>query len=174
MAEEVAKPVKPSQYRADLAEEICRRIAEGETLPAICREEHMPHFQRVYDWIEADTDGFRGRIERARELGAEAIAQDTFDIADDGRNDWMEKYDKDGNSLGYMLNGEHVQRSKLRIETRLKLLAKWHPKKYGEKVDVNHGGQADNPISALLQLAQGSALPLAKTVEGEVIEGDDD
>jgi hypothetical protein len=42
------------------------------------------------------------------------------------------------------LNSEHIQRSKLRIETRLKLLAKWNPKKYGERVQV--AGDADSPL----------------------------
>ena len=36
--------------------------------------------------------------------------------------------------FGPRVNAEHIQRSKLRIETRLKLLAKWNPKKYGDKL----------------------------------------
>jgi hypothetical protein len=51
---------------------------------------------------------------------------------------------------GPRLNAEHVQRSKLRIETRLKLLAKWSPKKYGERVQV--AGDADNPIKLEAEL----------------------
>lgn len=34
-----------------------------------------------------------------------------------------------------------IEHRKLRIETRLKLLAKWNPKKYGDKLDLNHGGE---------------------------------
>jgi hypothetical protein len=34
---------------------------------------------------------------------------------------------------------------KLQIETRLKLLAKWNPKKYGER--LTHAGDADNPVA---------------------------
>ena len=33
-------------------------------------------------------------------------------------------------------NGEQVQRSRLRIDTRLRLLGKWLPKVYGDKVDL--------------------------------------
>jgi hypothetical protein len=119
--------------------EICERISKGETLRAICREDHMPSWVNVYQWMHADED-FALRIARARELGFDAIAEETIAIAEDGTNDWMEKFGKDGESIGYQLNGEHVQRSKLRIETRLKLLAKWSPKKYGDRASMELTG----------------------------------
>ncbi|MNL64497.1 hypothetical protein D3C87_1887180 [compost metagenome] len=81
----------------------------------------------------------------ARQLGYDAIAEETLEIADDGRNDWMQKVEED-EAPGWKLNGEHVQRSKLRIDTRLKLLAKWHPKKYGEKVTQELTGANGGPI----------------------------
>ena len=99
----------------------------------------MPSWRAVYDWI-ADKADFASRIARARELGEDAIAQECVDIADNAANDWMERLDKDGAGVGWQLNGDHVQRSKLRIETRLKLLAKWNPKKYGDKVQQEHSG----------------------------------
>ena len=83
-------------------------------------------------------------IAHARDLGYDNIAEECLDIADDANNDWMERTDKDGRSTGWVVNGEHVQRSKLRIETRLKLLAKFNPKKYGES--VTHKGDAENPL----------------------------
>lgn len=126
-----------STYTDDRADEICRRMSTGEPLAAICRDEHMPGLRTVYDWAEADT-ALAARIARAREEGEEAIAASCLAIADDATNDWMERNGQD--SPGYTLNGEHVQRSKLRIDTRLKLLAKWNPKKYGDKVDVTTAG----------------------------------
>lgn len=129
-----------SRYTDEIAAEICERLANGEPLRAICRDERMPAWRTVYLWISQD-EAFAARIASARELGFDAIAEDALDIADDGRNDWMEKFDKEGESLGYLLNGEHVQRSKLRIETRLKLLAKWSPKKYGERIQQDITGK---------------------------------
>lgn len=117
---------------------ICALIAEGIPLREVCRQEGMPAWQTVYDWIKADK-AFADDMEAARQLGYDAIAEDALGIADDGSNDWMLRNDKDGGE-SWALNGEHVQRSKLRIETRLKLLAKWHPKKYGEKVTAEHTG----------------------------------
>jgi predicted secreted protein len=144
---------RPTKKTPEVIQRLLDGLADGVTLRALCREEGMPNWRTVYDWIEADAD-IAARFERAREIGFDAIAEDVFDIADDGTNDWVERERKDG-STDIVLNGEHVQRSKLRIETRMKLLAKWHPKKYGEKQDVNIGNkegetlQIDNGVDTV-------------------------
>jgi len=84
-------------------------------------------------------------IARAREDGEDKIAADCLEIADNATNDYMTKQDGEG-AAAYALNGEHIQRSKLRIETRLKLLAKWNPKKYGERASLEHTGPSGGPI----------------------------
>lgn len=131
---------RPTLYTSELANEICERLGEGEPLRQICRDERMPHWTTVYDW-KASNEEFSLRIARAREAGHDAIASDCLQIADDGLNDTY--MDEDGNKR---TDTDVIQRSKLRIETRLKLLAKWDPKRYGDKVDINHGGQDGNPI----------------------------
>ena len=98
----------------------------------------MPGWQAIFQWNCEDEEIAR-RIAHARESGYDAIAEGTLEIADNATNDWMEAHDPD--NPGYRLNGEHVQRSKLRIETRLKLLAKWSPKKYGESQRIEHSGK---------------------------------
>lgn len=128
---------RQSTYSPKVAEEICERISTGEPLRQICRDEGMPHWTTIYAWMEAHGD-FKLRIARARELGEDAIAQDCLAIADDGRND---TYTDDN---GYKRTDHDViARSKLRIETRLKLLAKWNPRRWGEKVAI--GGADDLP-----------------------------
>jgi hypothetical protein len=83
-------------------------------------------------------------IAHARDVGYDAMAEECLDIADNGGNDWMERLDADGIPIGYQVNGDHIQRSKLRIETRLKLLAKFNPKRYGDK--IVHSGDEVNPV----------------------------
>ena len=126
-------------------------IAEGKTLREFTRQEGMPSWQSIYAWLDEDKE-FSDRIAHARELGEEAISQECFAIADDASNDWMERLGKDGQPVGWMLNGDHVQRSKLRIETRLKLLAKWNPKKWGDKLDLNHAGKDGGPLEFLVKV----------------------
>jgi hypothetical protein len=77
-------------------------------------------------------------------MGYDAMAEECLDIADDASNDWMERLDDKGRPVGWVVNGEHVQRSKLRIETRLKLLAKFNPSKYGDTMKVS--GDDKNPL----------------------------
>jgi hypothetical protein len=62
------------------------------------------------------------------------MADEIVEIIDDGRNDWMERLDKEGQGIGWSLNGEHVARSKLRAEKRQWLLSKALPKIYGDKL----------------------------------------
>lgn len=135
----------PTKRTPKVVEDILARLSTGETLAAILREEErFPCVSTWLDWVAAD-ESLALAYARARDAGEAVIAESLLDIADDGRNDYMEKFDKDGNSIGYFLNGEAVQRSKLRVETRLKLLAIWNPKKYGAKLDVT---TKDQPITA--------------------------
>jgi hypothetical protein len=133
----MAKTGRPSTYDPAVATKICEQLSEGISLREICRQEGMPPWQTVYSWMERDASLVEA-IARAREIGYDALAEECLKIADDGTNDYVE------GERGPQLNNEHIQRSKLRIETRLKLLAKWNPKKYGERVQV--AGDADSPL----------------------------
>lgn len=117
---------RPSTYSPEVVEAICERLSAGEPLAAICRDEGMPGLRTVYDWME-DAD-VSARIARAREVGEEHLLSECLEIADDGRRDYVPN--EDGREV---VDHDHIQRSKLRIETRLKLLAKWNPKKWGDK-----------------------------------------
>lgn len=128
------RPPKP--VPVDVTDEIIEWISQGKPLREYCRQEGKPAFRTVYDWMVKD-ESFAARFARARDAGEDVIAQECLEIADDATNDWMEDRDRDGELTGWKVNGEHIQRSKLRIETRLKLLAKWNPKKYGEKMQID-------------------------------------
>jgi len=126
-----------------IADDICERIAEGEPLRVICRTEGMPAWRTVYHWLEERPD-FAARIARARVSGFDAIAEDCLDIADETNLDTVR--DKEGNERQ---NTEWISRSKLRVDTRLKLLAKWDPKRYGDKLETTvKGGPANVMLSA--------------------------
>ncbi len=127
-----------STFTEEKAAEICERLSKGEPLAVICRDEGMPETRTVYDWRDAHPE-FAAGFARARDVGFDVIATDCMDISDSASNDWMEK--NDPNNPGYVANGDHIQRSKLRVDTRLKLLAKWDPRRYGERLDI---GNADN------------------------------
>lgn len=164
-------PPKPrgrqTSFTQKAADEICESLSKGITLAEICRGDNMPAVRTVSNWKEANPD-FKAAFARAREEGFDVIADSCLEIADDGRNDWIDRLDDDGEVVGRQLDHEHVQRSKLRIETRLKLLAKWNPKKYGEKLAI---GGADDlpPLNALSDddLKTKIALLMAKNGSAE-------
>jgi hypothetical protein len=116
-----------------ILDDLCLWVADGMTLRDFCRQEGKPSKSTIYRWKELAGDEYAGRFARARDEGFDAIAEECLSIADDATNDWMEKRNKDGDAIGWAINGDHVNRSRLRIETRLKLLAKWHPTKYGDQ-----------------------------------------
>lgn len=124
---------RPPVYHRDVADEICARIAKGESLRSICRGEEMPARSTVQEWVVQDVDGFAGRYARARELGLQEMADELMEVADDGSNDWMLREGKDGEQA-WVLNGEHVQRSRLRVDTRKWVLSKLAPKVYGDRL----------------------------------------
>ncbi len=110
---------RPSIKTEVMVDELLFRVSGGEPLRQICRDDHMPAFQTVYEWL-ADDEAFSGRFARAREIGTHATADDCVEISD--RGDMRER-------------DRHV-----RIDTRLKLIEKWNRKDYGQKQDVNHSG----------------------------------
>ena len=130
---------RPTLYTEQLADTICQRIADGESLRSIGRDPAMPCVDSMRKWL-IKHESFVARYTRAREEQADKYAEEIVQIADEGLNDWMTENDPD--NPGYRLNGEHVQRSKLRIDARKWVAAKLRPKVYGEnnRTDLNVGG----------------------------------
>src|SRR4051794_12935835 len=98
---------RDSTYTPELAAEICVRIADGESLRAICNDLHMPGKATVLRWLHDDEE-FRDQYARARESQAEGFADDLIEISDNGSNDWMERNDPE--NAGWICNGEHQAR----------------------------------------------------------------
>ena len=116
---------------------ICERIANGESLRQILETEGMPASSTVFKWLSDDAS-FSEQYARAREAQADAVFDDILSIADDGRNDWMQR--NYGEETRRVENGEAIRRSQLRIDARKWMAGKLKPKKYGERLDLHHSG----------------------------------
>lgn len=124
-----AKPIgRPTKKTPEVVATIANRLAEGEPLAVICRDEGMPNPATVRDWINSDEEVSRA-IAHARELGWDAIAHSARATA-----------------RGLGDSKQDVQRDKLIIDTDLKLLAKWDPRRYGEKTTLEHTGEGGGPV----------------------------
>lgn len=122
---------RPSAFTPEAADTICERLSEGESLRAICRDDAMPSLSMVFRWLADERYAdFRDQYARAREAQADKYADELVDIADEGKSE-------DANII------------RLRMDARKWAASKIAPKKYGDKVDLNHGGQIDNPMRSI-------------------------
>lgn len=155
-----------SKYTEEIADRICSLVANGVNLRVVCRMEGMPAWRTVYDWVVARPD-FAARLAHARDLGYDALAEEALDIANTPVMGFKKVYssggDKDEDSMT-VTEDDMLGHRKLQIETRLKLLACWNPKKYGNKVAV--GGDEGNPIKIEAEVqAQELLGALLKNIE---------
>lgn len=135
---------RTTTYTEELAEEIIDRLESGEPLASICRDEHMPAVRTVSDWKKAH-EQFAADFARAREIGFDAIAAEILHIADtldEGNETTVDDQGRTTTRTADMLGHR-----KLRIETRMKLLAKWDPRRYGDKLDLTSDGEKLQPAT---------------------------
>jgi hypothetical protein len=125
-------------FSKKLAARICARVAAGQSLRSICRDDDMPHRDTVRRWMR-DKPDFAREYARAHEEFADVVFEELLEIADDSQNDYIERETRKG--ITYVLKAEAVSRSKLRVDTRKWMLARLAPKKYGDKPDTNQGGE---------------------------------
>lgn len=118
-------------FPPEVWEDILSKISDGTPLREICREDGMPSYRVFYNRMADDSD-LAARFARARIEGFDAIAERTRETARGS-----------GDSAG------DVQRDKLIIETDLKLLAKWDPKRYGDRVAHELSGPNGGPLQTV-------------------------
>lgn len=154
---------RTSTYTEAIAAEICERLASGESLRAICRDERMPPHPTVLGWVLDDLQGFADQYARARAIGLDVVADDLLDIADTPVIG--EETEDDGDKVK-VKRGDMLGHRKLQVDTRKWYLSKLAPKKYGDKQAVELSGSlavtdmSDDEIRAeLAALTAGGVLP---------------
>lgn len=165
---------RPLSLTPAIDKAICDKLAEGYSLVEICEASNMPGRSTVHSWLyqgnllvqkAAALEGaekaallanplvtFLDNYVRAREVQADTFMDETVAIADDSRNDWIERFDKRTGERQVVPNVEHIQRSKLRVETRMKVAANLNPKKWGQRVETTIKGDAEAPMTFTLKI----------------------
>jgi len=115
-------------YSEELADEICARIAEGESMRGICADIHMPNWRTVWRWLDANDD-FASRCARARTLQAEALECDMAEIERDTLSGVV-----DAKAANVVLSSKRWRAAKLA------------PKKYGDKITTELTGADGGPV----------------------------
>jgi hypothetical protein len=138
---------RPSSFSEEMADKICDALADGQSLRSVCRDPEMPSQSAVFRWLaDPDRAAFREQYARAREAQADALFDEMLDIADDGSNDWMKRNRQDGTTED-VLNSEHIQRSKLRVDARKWMASKLNARVYGDKLDLTSGNEPLRKLS---------------------------
>lgn len=142
----MAETGRPTIFTQELADVICELLAMGWSMRKVVEQGEeetgvqMPAIRTIFKWLR-ENESFMHQYARAKEEAVEAEMELANDIAEDGRNDWMEIQDKNGTVVGWRVNGEAVQRSKLRVDLIKWKASKLKPRKYGEKLDLTSGGK---------------------------------
>jgi hypothetical protein len=145
---------RPSLYTAEIAAEICERMADGEGLSSICKDERMPPLRTVRRWVIEDKDGLAAKYARAKEILAEHWASEIVELSDE---------------VAGCRDNAQVQAARLRVDARKWVASKVLPKQYGDRLEhVGAGGkdlipaQSADPArvtQALLLLFRGLPAP---------------
>lgn len=156
------RPGRPSKLTPAVLKRIVDGLSEGTPLTVLCSPATMPSDRTVRDWMDSNPE-VSAEIVRARERGFDKIALDALRIADNPEI---------GEEITESEDGMQVKRSdmlghrKLQIETRLKLLAKWDPKRYGERMAQEISGPNGGPVSvAAVQLSPDQEQALARVIQ---------
>lgn len=130
------------EQRQQIFDDICEIIINGKSLRFALKKVSLPA-KTFFVWLR-ENEVFSKQYARATTERAELMFEDMFDIADDGTNDWMEKKNDKGEVIGWSINGEHIQRSRVRIDTRKWALSKMMPKKYGDMIKIDYNQLDEN------------------------------
>ena len=135
-------------------DDIFQKITEGNSIRHILKDNpDLPSRKTFLEWLAKDKE-LSSHYARICDVRSDIIFDEMMDIADDGTNDYMTKMIGDGIEI-QVLNHEHIQRSKLRIDTRKWILAKMNPKKYSDKVDITSDGNEIKQTPTIINLGSG-------------------
>jgi methionine synthase II (cobalamin-independent) len=135
-----------STYTEETADEICQRIAAGESVLAISSDSGMPSHTTIYKWLFNNPE-FADKYARAREAQADVYAQQIVDIADAATDAGI---------------------ARLQMDARKWAASKLAAKKYGDKLDLQHAGANGGPIQTINRI-----LLVSGEDDGEDENGED-
>jgi hypothetical protein len=131
---------RPTSFSAEVAIEICERLATPESLRSICSDAHMPARCTVDRWAHTN-DQFGAMLKQAQRLQAAAYMDEALELADNPAGDVVLK--PDGSTITVW---ENVQRSKLRCDMRRIYASKLAPDHFGEQNTTKIIGDAKQPV----------------------------
>lgn len=134
-----------SAFTPELGDRICAEMIDGKSLRSICAQEGMPSKRTVMYWLRTRPE-FKDAYRTAQQERAECWIEEIIEIADDSSADFVK--DEEGNQR---VDHDHIQRSRLRVDTRKWIAAKMMPRLYGDKIDLTHGSPDGGPVRLIIE-----------------------
>lgn len=142
---------RPTEPTDEMIQALCMLLMEGISMRQICRRDDMPRRSTVNYWLFAagkypdnpkyeQHRKFADQSVRAREIGMLELADEALEIAHDGSLDELE----DGR-----IDHEHVNRSRLRIDTIRWYTKVFARKQFGDHIDVSSTDGTMSPRKGL-------------------------
>ena len=155
---------RPSTFSQEVADQICERLADGESLRSICQDDNMPGRRTVLDWLDDDANAhFRAKYARAREAQADLLAEEIVQIADTPQIGTKSISKASGIEIS---EGDMIEHRRLQVLARQWYAAKLAPKKYGDKITQEltgaNGGAIQVQSAAALTDDQLAAIAAGK------------
>jgi hypothetical protein len=143
-------PGRPQTYTEQLGNEICEWLSLGKSLTSYCKQDGNPTYSTIMRWLWKGSKWYRESFSKsymeAREQQAQCLVDSIIDISDDGTNDYMELQDKSG--VDYIkVDQEHIQRSRLRVDSRKWIAAHLLPRVYGDSQQVKITNADGGPVT---------------------------
>lgn len=115
---------------------ICAWIEEGQSLRWCLRQEGTPSSSTFYEWLDSD-EKLSKQYARATELRAEAIFEEILEISDTTEEGTTIQETDNGTKV---TKGDMIQHRRLKVDARKWMLSKMVPKKYGDRLGLDHSG----------------------------------
>jgi len=144
-------------YNAELADLICYRMSQGESLNAICLPEDFPVAEStVRLWAIQDREGFSAKYRLAREMQIDHWAEEIKELGDKPLVGLVTTTTETAKSTETkIVESDNVERSKLQVHTREWLSARMAPRKWGDRLDIS--GEIDCKLSVQFSIAPAPA-----------------
>ena len=133
---------RPTKRNATVERKIMDGLSSGTPLTVICSPDSMPHTRTVNEWAASDPE-FSSCFACARDEGWDRLALDALEIANTPIEGTETVTGPDGEKI---TRKDMLGHRRLQVDTRLKLLARWDAKRYGERMTQEITGADGGPI----------------------------
>lgn len=154
---------RPSDFSTEIAEVICERLSDGQSLRTICAADDMPAASTVFRWLQQHSD-FREQYVRAREAQADHMAEEILAIADTPQDGERREQTEDGFKI---VHEDMLGHRRLQVDARKWLMARMAPRKYGDKVVSEITGPDGGPVAVVSRIERVIVRPNQKPEDAD-------